>query len=171
MPQTIEKNTQNQIIAGVFSQSQKADEATAAFLQMGVPSLDIQTVAQPDKDAADKVYVAELEQRGIAQPQARYYDEAIRKGKFFVAVHNVIDPKPVVEIFDRFGAQHNPDGSRNVRQDVAGLTAGTGAGAIVGAGVGLVTGGPVGAAVGAVAGAVLGGGAGAAAGKAVEHGK
>ena len=171
MPQTIEKNSQNQIIAGVFSDPKNADKATVAFQQMGVPSQDIQTIVQPDKNAAGKVYTTDLQEYGISEPQARYYDEAIRKGKTFIAVHNVTDPKPVIDIFDRFGAEYNPDGSRNVRQDVAGLTAGTGAGAIVGAGVGMVTAGPVGAAVGAAAGAVLGGGAGAAAGKTVEHKK
>jgi len=171
MPQTIEKTSQDQIIAGVFSDPKNADKATAAFQELEVLSQDIQIIAQPDKNAVGKVYTTELRERGIAEPHARYYDEAIRKGKTFIAVHNVTDPKPVIEVFDRFGAEYNPDGSRNVRQDVAGLTAGTGAGAIVGAGVGLATAGPVGAAVGAAAGAVLGGGAGAAAGKAVEHGK
>jgi uncharacterized membrane protein len=100
-----------------------------------------------------------------------YYDAAIRAGKTFVAVHEVTDPAPVIEIFDRFGAEYNPNGERNVRQDVSGLTAGAGAGAIVGGGIGLAAGGPVGAAVGAAAGAIVGGGTGAAAGKAVEHNK
>ena len=171
MPKTIEKNSQDQIIAGVFSDPKNADKAKVAFQKMGVSSPNIQILAQPDKNSVGKVYTTDLQERGVAEPQARYYDEAIRKGKTFIAVHNVMDPKPVIEVFDRFGAESNPDGSRNVRQDVAGLTAGTGAGAIVGAGVGLATAGPVGAAVGAAAGAVLGGGAGAAAGKAVEHSK
>lgn len=171
MPQTINKTTDLQIIAGVFSDHKNADKATAALREAGVPAQDIQVLVQPDKNPEPRVYVDELEKRGVADTQARYYDEAIRKGKVFVAVHNVIDADPIVEIFDRFGAEYNPDGSRNVRQDVAGLTAGAGAGAIVGAATGLVTGGPVGAAIGAAAGAVLGGGAGAAAGKAVEHSK
>ena len=171
MPQTIEKNSQDQIIAGVFSDPKNANKAIAAFQQMGVPSQDIQILAQPDKNTVDKVYTSDLQERGIAEPQARYYDEAIRKGKTFIAVHNVTNPKPVIEVFDRFGAEYNPDGSRNVRQDVAGLTAGTGAGAVVGAGIGLATAGPLGAAVGAATGAVLGGSAGAAAGKEVEHDK
>ena len=171
MPQTIEKNSQDQIIAGVFSDPENANKATVAFQQIGVSSRDIQTLVQPDKNATGKVYTTDLQERGIAEPQAHYYDAAIRKGKTFIAIHNVTDPKPVIEVFDRFGAEYNPDGSRNVRQDVSGLTAGTGAGAVVGAGVGLVTGGPIGAAVGAAAGAVLGGSAGAAAGKVAEHSK
>ncbi len=171
MPQTINKTADLQIIAGVFSDPKNADKATAAFQEMGVAPQDLQILMQPDKNATEKVYTTVLQERGFDEPQARYYDEAIRKGKTFIAVHNVVDPKPVIEVFDRFGAEYNPDGSRNVRQDVAGMTAGTGAGALVGASIGLVTAGPVGAAVGAAAGAVLGGGAGAAAGKAVEHNK
>jgi hypothetical protein len=171
MPQTIERNSQDQIIAGVFSDPKNADKATVEFQKMGVPPEDIQILVQPDKISTDKTYTSDLQERGFDEPQARYYNEAIREGKTFIAVHSVTDSKPVIEVFDRFGAEYNPDGSRNVRQDVAGMTAGTGAGALVGAGVGLVTAGPVGAAVGAAAGAVLGGGAGAAAGKSVEHGK
>ena len=171
MPQTINQTGDLQIIAGVFSDPKNADKATTAFQQLGVLSQDIQILFQPDKNSTGKVYTTELRGRGISETHARYYDEAIRNGKTFLAVHNVTDPTPIIEVFDRFGAEYNPDGSRNVRQDVTGLTAGTGAGAVIGAGVGLVTGGPIGAAVGAAAGAVLGGGAGAAAGKAVEHNK
>jgi hypothetical protein len=170
MPQTINKTADLQIIAGVFADRENADKATVAFQELGVPAQYIQVLAQPSKNAAT-VYTKDLQERGVAEAQANYYNEAIRKGKTFVAVHNVTDPDPIVEIFDRFGAEYNPDGSRNVRQDVAGLTAGAGAGAIAGAAAGLVTAGPVGAAVGAAAGAVLGGGAGAAAGKGVEHNK
>jgi hypothetical protein len=171
MPQTINKTADVQIIAGVFSDRKNSDKALAAFQELGVLREDIQVLVQPDKDTTTKVYSNELRARRFSEAQAPYYDEAIKNGKIFVAVHNVMDPDPIVEIFDRFGAEYNPDGSRNVRQDVAGLTAGAGAGALVCAAAGLAAGGPVGAAAGAAAGAVLGGGAGAAAGKAVEHSK
>jgi hypothetical protein len=173
MPQTINKTADLQIIAGVFSDRENSDKATVAFQEAGVPVQNIQVLFQPDKAATTQTqtYTTDLQGRGITETQARYYDQAIRDGKIFVAVHNVVDPDPIVEIFDRFGAEYNPDGSRNVRQDVAGMTAGAGAGAVVGAAVGLVAGGPVGAAAGAAAGAALGGGAGAAAGKGVEHNK
>ena len=49
MPQTIEKNSQDQIIAGVFSDPKNADKATVAFQKMGVPPEDIQILIQPDK--------------------------------------------------------------------------------------------------------------------------
>ena len=171
MPQTINKTADLQIIAGVFSDRKNADKATVAFQELGVPRQNIQVLVQPDKDTTTKVYTNELNGRGFDHSQAGYYDEAIRNGKIFVAVHDVSDPDPVVDVFDRFGAEYNPDGSRNVRQDVAGVTAGAGAGAVIGAAAGLVAGGPIGAAAGSAAGAVLGGGAGAAAGKAVEHSK
>ncbi len=171
MPQTINQTANLQIIAGVFSKRENADKAIIAFQEAGVPRQDINVLFQPDNAPQTPVYTNDLQERGFVESQARFYDKEIRKGKTFVAVHNVTNPTPIVEIFDRFGADYNPDGSRNVRQDVAGLTAGAGAGAVIGAATGLVVGGPVGAAAGAAAGAVLGGGAGAAAGKGIEHGK
>jgi hypothetical protein len=171
MPQTINKTDDSQIIAGVFSDRENADKAIEAFQKKGVLPQNIEMVFQAAKGLDPKDYVAELQEGGIAESQAKYYDKAIRAGKLFVAVNGVTDPTPIIEIFDRFGAEYNPDGSRNVRQDVAGMTAGAGVGAVIGGAVGLVTGGPVGAAAGAAAGAVLGGGAGAAAGKGIEHNK
>jgi rhamnose utilization protein RhaD (predicted bifunctional aldolase and dehydrogenase) len=171
MPQTINKTDDFQIIAGVFSDREKADQAIIAFQEAGVPAQNIQFVVQPDKQTTAVTYADDFQERGIAERQAAYYDKAVRDGKTFVAVYNVTNPAPIVEIFDRYSAEYNPDGSRNVRQDVAGMTAGAGAGAVVGAAVGLVAGGPVGAAAGAAAGAVIGGGTGAAAGKGIEHNK
>jgi hypothetical protein len=77
----------------------------------------------------------------------------------------------MIEIFDQYKACYNPNGSRNVRQDVLGMTADMAAGAAALGTVGAVLGGPVGAATGVAAGAILGGGTGAAAGKAVEDRK
>jgi hypothetical protein len=88
-----------------------------------------------------------------------------------VAVYGVTDPAPVIDIFDKFKAEYNPNGSRNLREDVAGMTVGAVVGAAALGAIGAAVGGPVGAAVGGVAGAVVGGGSGAAAGKAVEHRK
>jgi hypothetical protein len=171
MPQTINKSDELQIIAGVFADRENADKAIAAFQDAGVLPQNIETVFQAAKGSAPEDYVTDLQAGGIAESQAKYYDKAIRAGKLFVAVSGVTDPKPIIEIFDRFGAEYNPDGSRNVRQDVAGMTAGAGAGAVIGGAIGLAVGGPVGAAAGAAAGAVLGGGTGAAAGKGIEHNK
>jgi hypothetical protein len=171
MPETITKKDNRQIIGGVFSDRENADEAIAAFREWGVLDEDIQVLLQFDSDeGADPAFNAMIG-RGFAESQALFYDKALREGKIMVAVYNVTNPKPIIEIFDKFEAEYNPDGSRNVRQDVAGMTAGAGLGAIAGGAAGVVAAGPVGAAAGAAAGAVVGAGVGAAAGKAVEHRK
>ena len=171
MPSTISKSEDRQIIGGAFSSRDNAAKAVDAFRNLGIPDSNIQEVVQLSEKQANEAYTDAMVGRGFAESQALYYDKAVRDGKILIAVHNVIDATPVIEVFDRFGAEYNPNGSRNVRQDVAGLTAGAGAGAVIGGAVGAVVGGPLGAAAGAAAGAVVGGGAGAAAGKAVEHSK
>jgi len=171
MPATINKVDNRQIIGGVFSKRENADKAIFAFREWGVPEQDIQVVVQLQPYEAEDAYISAMVGRGFAESQALFYDQAIREGKILVAIHNVTNPKPIIEIFDRYQAEYNPDGSRNVRQDVAGMTAGAGVGAIAGGAAGAVIGGPVGAAAGAAAGAVVGGGMGAGAGKAVEHRK
>ncbi len=95
----------------------------------------------------------------------------LREGKVLVVVYEVTDPAPVIDIFDKFKAEYNPNGSRNLREDVLGMTAGAVVGAAALGAAGAVVGGPAGAAAGGVVGAIVGGGSGAAAGKAVEHKK
>ncbi|MCE0482909.1 MAG: general stress protein [Methylacidiphilales bacterium] len=171
MPETISKSDNRQIIGGVFSNRKNADEAIKAFRQRGIPEQDLQVVVKLTDDQADDAYSAALVGRGFAESQALFYDKAIRNGKILVAVHNVVDPAPIIEIFDDNKAEYNPDGSRNLRQDVFGMTAGAVAGAIAGGAAGTAVAGPIGGAVGAAAGAVVGAGAGGAAGKATEHRK
>jgi hypothetical protein len=171
MPQTISKTNELQIIGGIFSDREKSDNAVQQLREAGVPDANIQVVAMIDGEQAERAYTDAMVGRGIAENQARFYDRAVRDGKIFVAVHNVTEPGPVIDIFDDNGAVHNPDGSRNLRVDVAGLTAGAAVGAVAGGVAGTAVAGPLGGAVGAVAGAVVGAGAGGAAGKAVEHRK
>ncbi len=171
MPETISKNNTTQIIGGTFSNRENADRAIQAFRELGIPEQNLQVVVQLDEKQADEAYTDALRGRGVSESQAVFYDKAIREGKTLVAVHNVIDPKPVIDVFDRFKAEYNPDGSRNLREDVAGMTAGAVIGAVALGAAGTAVGGPLGGAAGAAAGAVLGGGAGAAAGKAAEHNK
>jgi hypothetical protein len=172
MPETISKSNNNlQIIGGTFSNRENADRAIQAFRELGVPEQNIQVVIQLNESQADQAYTDALVGRGVSESQALFYDKAIRDGKILVAIHNVTDPTRVIEVFDRFGAEFNPNGSRNLRDDVLGMTAGAVVGAAALGVAGGVVGGPVGAAAGAAAGAVLGGGAGAAAGKAAEHRK
>jgi hypothetical protein len=172
MPETITKNVDNtQIIAGVFSSRQNADKAIDAFRDAGVPEENIQVVIQLTEDQAKDASKDALVGRGFAESQALFYEKAVENGKFLVAVHNVTDPAKIIEIFDANKAESNPDGSRNVRQDVVGLTVGAAVGAVAGGVVGTAFGGPVGGVAGAAAGAVIGGAGGGAAGKVSEHRK
>jgi len=171
MPQTIDKTFHGQIIGGTFSNRHNADKAVEAFQEMGIPETDIQIVVHLNEKQTKTVYSDILSERGFAESQAAYYDKAVHEGKILVMVFDVTDPAAVIDVFDRFKAEYNPNGSRNLRDDVAGMTAGAVVGAAVGGVAGAVIGGPVGAAAGVAAGAVVGGGSGAAAGKAAEHKK
>ncbi len=172
MPETIVRNPDNtQIIAGVFSNRDNADKAVDAFREAGVPEANIQVVVQLTEGQAEEASRDALVGRGFAESQAVFYEKAVKNGKFLVAVHDVTDPVTIIEIFDQNRAEYNPDGSRNVRQDVVGLTAGAAVGAVAGGVVGTAFGGPLGGAAGAAAGAVIGGAGGAAAGKVSEHRK
>jgi hypothetical protein len=171
MPETINKSDDRQIIGGAFSNREDADRAIAAFRNLGVPDQNIQVVVQLDEKQADAAYTDAMVGRGFSESQALYYDKAIREGKTLVAVHNVTDPKPVIEVFDQYKSDFNPNGTRNVRQDVFGMTAGAAIAATALGIAGAAVAGPVGAAAGVAAGTLVGGGVGAAAGKAVEHNK
>src|ERR1700683_950041 len=152
MPKTIDKTFYGQIIGGTFSSRENADKAVNAFREMGVTEDEIQTVVQLNDKQAEEVYTDILTDRGFADSQARFYDKAIREGKILVVVYNVTDPAAVIDVFDRFKAEYNPNGSRNLRDDVAGMTAGAVVGAEGGGVAGAVIGGPVGAAAGGGAG-------------------
>ena len=143
MPQTISKSRNRRTIGGVFANRANADKAIEAFLQAGVSKEDIHVIVS--------------------------INDTVRAGRVRVDVHNVKDPAPIIEIFDTHKAEYNLDGSRNLRQDVVGLTMGTAAGATSGGVTGTFVAGPVGAALGAATGAVVGGGVGAVVGKAKEH--
>jgi hypothetical protein len=171
MPETISKIDHRQIIGGAFSSRENADKAIQAFREFGVSEQNIQVVVQLNDQQAQDAYRDALVGRGFAESQALFYDKAIKEGKILVAVHNVTDPAPVIEIFDQYKAEYNPNGSRNLRQDVLGMTVGVALGAAALGAAGAVVGGPVGAAAGVAAGVLVGGGAGAAAGKAGEHRK
>jgi len=171
MPKTLEKTTRGQIIGGIFSNRENADKAVEALLALGISTSDVQVIVQLNDKQTDTVYTDILTDRGFADSQARFYDKAVRNGKILVVAYNVDDASEVIDIFDKYKAEYNPNGSRNVREDVVGMTTGAVVGAAAGGVAGAVLGGPVGAAAGAAAGAVVGGGGGAAAGKAAEHRK
>jgi len=171
MPKTIEKTYEGQIIGGIFANEDDAEKAVEAFEELNVSSDDIEVIVQLEGDQTKDVYTDILSDRGFSESQALYYDQVIRAGKVLVVVSEVNDPAPIIDIFDKFKAEYNPNGSRNLRDDVAGMTIGAAVGAAAGGIAGAVIGGPVGAAAGVAAGAVVGGGSGAAVGKAAEHKK
>jgi hypothetical protein len=171
MPQTTNKTHQGQIIGGIFSNRENADKAVKALEDLDICSENIQVIIQLDEKQAKDACSDMLSDRGFSESQARYHDKVVREGKILVAVHEVTDPAPIIDIFDKFDAEYNPNGSRNLRDDVLGMTTGAVVGAVALGAVGAVVGGPVGAAAGVAAGAVAGGGSGAVVGKAVEHRK
>ena len=171
MPQTIDKTFHGQIIGGIFSNREHADQAVKAFEDLEIPPENIQVLLQLNEEKAIDAYMHILSNRGFSESQACYYDKLVREGKILVTVDEVIDPAPIIDIFDKYNAEYNPNGSRNLREDVLGMTTGAVVAAAAFGAVGAALGGPVGAAAGVVAGAVVGGGSGAAAGKAAEHSK
>jgi hypothetical protein len=173
MPKTIDKtyDDDGQIIGGIFSNQKNADKAVEAFEDLDISPDNIEVIVQLNKKQVMDTYYNILSDRGFSESQARYYDEVIREGKVLVTVYGVTDPAPIIDIFDKYKAEYNPNGSRNLREDVLGMTTGAIVGAAALGAVGAVVGGPVGAAAGGIAGAVVGGGSGAAAGKAAEHRK
>jgi hypothetical protein len=171
MPKTIGKRYEGQIIGGIFADEDDAEKAVEAFEEMDISPDNIEVVVQLEGEPSEDVYSDLLSDRGFSETQATYYGEVIHAGKVLVIVSEVSDPARIIDVFDKFKAEFNPNGSRNLRDDVAGMTVGAVVGAAAGGVAGAVIGGPAGAAAGVAAGIVVGGGAGAAAGKAAEHKK
>ncbi len=172
MPQTMATTTQGaQIIGATFLDRANAERAVEALDAIGISPLDIQVVVQLNAHSPQDLYATILADRGFSRDDARRYDRLIRNGRTLVAVYDVVNPGPVIDILDEYHAEFNPDGSRNVRDDVVGMTTGAMVGAAALGTVGGALAGPAGAALGATAGAVLGGSSGAAGGKVVEHRK
>ena len=171
MPQTLLNTPEGQIIGGVFSRSEYAELALQKFEEFGVPKMNILVITRDIETHADEDFRQILYVKGFPSAQADYYGHALRPGKTLVVVYRVMEPGPIIEIFDKFHAEFNPDGSRNGREDVSGMTAGAVIGAAAGGAIGLSVGGPIGAVACAVPGAVVGAVGGAAVGKAAESHK
>jgi len=172
MPQTMITTDQGaRIIGATFLDRANAERAVEALEEIGISPLDIQVVVQLNTHSAHDLYASILTDRGFNHDDALRYDQLIRDGRTLVAVYDVVDPGPVIDVLDEYHAEFNPDGSRNIREDVVGMTTGAVVGAAALGTLGGAVAGPPGAALGAAAGAVLGGGSGAAVGKAAEHRK
>ncbi len=159
------------IIGATFLDRTNAEKAVDALQELGISPLDIQVVVQLNPDSGRDLYATILADRGFDREEADNYDRLIRQGRTLVAVYDVMEPGPVIDVLDEYHAEYNPDGSRNIRDDVVGMTTGAVVGAAAFGTLGGAVAGPPGAAIGAAAGAVLGGGSGAAVGKVAEHRK
>ena len=172
MPQTMAATSQGaRIIGATFVRRADAELAAEALEAIGISPINIQIVVQLNAHSAGKIYAELLADRGFSAEMAEYYGRLIRKGRTLVAVYDVVEAGPVIDILDEFRAKYNPDGSRHVRDDVIGMTTGALVGAAACGAAGAAVSGPVGAALGAAAGAMLGGGSGTVVGRVSEHRK
>ncbi|MDX6765443.1 MAG: hypothetical protein SFU85_01495 [Candidatus Methylacidiphilales bacterium] len=171
MPETINQTNTSQIIGGIFSSQEQADKAVAALHDLNISPSNIQIIVKLNDEEAEDTYTSLLLARGISECQALYHNKVVREGNVFVAVYEVEDSGPVIDVFNQFHATFNPNGSRNMRQDVLGMTTGAMVGAAALGAAGAMVAGPIGAVAGAAAGAAAGGAVGVVAGNAIEHRK
>lgn len=146
------------IVGALFEDHHKAQQAVEQLLREGHAEADIAVLVQVDEKQDKKARQEALKAVGFEDPDRIYFEKSVEEGKTLVSVTNV-DPKEtgkVVSILNHNGAEYDPDGKRNVRDDVVGMTSGAAIGAAAGA-----FGGPIGAAIGALAGAAVGAVAGA----------
>lgn len=130
MPQTMMTTNQGaRIIGATFLDRANAEKAVEALQEMGISPLDIQLVVQLSTHFGQDLYATLLSDRGFNREDAQHYDKLIREGRTLVAVYDVIDPGPVIDVLDEYQAELNPDGCRNIRDDGIGMTAGVVAGA------------------------------------------
>lgn len=151
------------VVGALFEDNHNANQAAQELIEEGFSNYDITVDVKLTDKEQKKAFKASLKAKGFEDPDQLYFEKAVEEGKTLVSVTNVPKSKvaAVIEVLNKNGAHYNPDGSRNVRDDVVGMTTG----AVVGAAIGAVIGGPVGAA----AGFAVGAGAGGAVGKKLEH--
>jgi hypothetical protein len=153
MATTTESFTGRKIVGALFEEHHDAQKAVEALLKAGHRSDDIAVLVQVDEKQDKKARQEALKAVGYEDPDRIYFDKSIEEGKTLVSVTNVDakDTGKVVSILDHNGAHYDPNGDRNVRDDVVGMTSGAAIGAAAGAFAG-----PIGAAIGALAGAAVG---------------
>jgi len=121
-----------QIIAGIFSNEKNASKAAGAFAELGVRSDEIEIIAQSKEHRDEGGYAGMLSNCGFSDSQAAYYNKPLCEGKVLVVVYEVANAAPVIDIFEAYQAEYNPNGPRNVREDVVDTTGGATDGASVG---------------------------------------
>jgi hypothetical protein len=125
MPKTTDKIYEGQIIGGVFTSRADADGAIEALQELEIASDDIEEFVQVDKTHSKEAHLEILSERGLSETQAIYYDKLVREGNILVVVYDVTDPSAIIDVFDEYEAHYNPNGSRNLREDVPGMIPGT----------------------------------------------
>ncbi|MES2309464.1 MAG: glycine zipper domain-containing protein [Verrucomicrobiota bacterium] len=153
MAQTSQNYVGKKIVGGVFKNYDDANDAVAELLKQGYSNHEIGVLFQTESNESQASRREALHSVGYDHWDQVYLDKEIEAGRTLVSVTNVSPDKTgdVVQILNRFGSHYNPDGSRNVRDDVVGMTTG----AAIGAAAGVFTG-PIGMAIGALTGAAIG---------------
>ena len=112
MPKLMNKGGNRPLIGGIFSNPKNAKKTVKALLDLGVPDQDILAVVMLTDEQAieaytDKAFTDVLASRGFAEAQAAFYDKAIQIGRVLVAVQNVRDQMPVIDVFDDNRAEYH----------------------------------------------------------------
>ena len=103
MPQNrVTINQGSRIVSATFSDRAIAKKAIEALEEMGVSPLNLQVVVQLSTHAGQDLYATLLTDRGFNREDAVRYDQLIREGHTLVAVHNVVDPGPVIDVLHEY---------------------------------------------------------------------
>jgi hypothetical protein len=105
MLQTLNNIYEGQIVGGIFSNRDKADQAIVAFQSLDISRQNIQVI-QLDNNQAKDPCTNFLVGQGFTHSQALYYDKGVRAGRILVTVYEVTDLTPIIHIFDKFNAKY-----------------------------------------------------------------
>lgn len=105
MRQTILKSDEAQLMGGSFSTWANATQAIEAFQNICFSEENIQVIQLHVIQGKDP-YINYLVGRGFTRPQARFYDKALMLGRILVAVYQVTDPVPVIDIITKYEGQY-----------------------------------------------------------------
>jgi len=114
-PTTATPSPGARIIGATFAERTDAGEAVQALEEFGISPIKIQVVVQLNAHAKPDLYTAILADRGFAREEARHFDQLIHEGRTLVAVYDVVDPAPVIDILDHYHADLNPATAPNLR--------------------------------------------------------
>lgn len=155
MAESTEINENNFMVAALFKSNDDANKAIQELTEEGYYKENISLTLKLDEEDKKKARKEALKAKGFEDPDTLYLLKAVEEGDSLVTVLHVTEKQTgeVVKIFNENGSHYNPDGDRNIRQDVVGMSAG----AVVGGVVGALIAGPVGAAAGTAVGASIGG--------------